>query len=256
MKRIAAVILMSLAACSGGGSSAARPATLVVGRYAALDALPDWSGTWANEQESTGLGMKDCCLGDGSQLPFTPKFAEWRRKIGQGEVDKPGGSNRNNSAQCIPAGMPAMLAHPILFEFLYTPGRVTMLFNDGEVRNIHTDLAVHPPVDEIEINFSGHSVGRWEGGTLVVDTIAIDPRADIFMSNGMKVTANTHVVERMTLAGKDRLRVDTTLTDVAIFTRPFAYTRYFARVPGDFQPSCAANNVDNGEALGTPEELP
>jgi hypothetical protein len=251
-------VVLALASCSGGKTSggSAPVAQPVIGKYAALEALPDWSGTWANEPESVGLAMRDCCLGDGAQVPFTPKYAQWRRKVGQGEADRPGGSNRNNSAMCIPAGMPAVMAHPILFEFLLTPGRVTMVFNDGEIRSIDTALVAHPPMDDIEIGFSGHSIGHWEHGTLVIDTVAIDPRADIFMSNGMRVTANTHLLEQMTLAGADRLKVVTTIADGAIFTKPFSYTRYFMRVPGGFVPGCAVNNIDNGVTLEQPEVLP
>jgi hypothetical protein len=223
--------------------------------YAALAALPDWSGTWANEPESSNAGFKDCCAGDGSHIPFTPKFAEWRRAVGRGEDVNPGGSNRNNSATCIPAGMPAVLAHPILFEFLFTPGRVTMIFNDNEIRKIDTSTTVHPPRDEIETSFLGHSIGRWEGQTLVVDTIGMDRRADIFMSNHMKAGAALRIVERMTLEAPERLRIDTTLTDPEMFTQPFSYTRYYQRVPGDFVPGCAANNVSDGFSVGDPEVL-
>jgi hypothetical protein len=224
--------------------------------YANLEQLPDWSGTWANEHESTQAGLKDCCFGTGDHVPFTPRYAAWRQRVGQGEVARPGGSNLNNVAQCLPAGMPGVMAHPILVEFLFTPGRVTMIFNDGEIRKIDTSGAPHPLQDEIEIGFSGHSIGRWDKTALTVETIAIDPRADIFMSNGMKVTPHTVVLERFELEGSERLRVDTTLTDPEIFATPFKYTRHFARVPGDFSPGCAVNNIDNGQVITDPGLLP
>jgi hypothetical protein len=254
---VAVLLLIGSAGCGGGreANSSSGKLQADTGHYAALDALPDWSGTWANEQESTRQGASDCCAGDWSHIPFTPKYAEWRSKIVWGEANRPKGIARNNSASCMPAGVPGVMAHPILFEFLYTPKRVTIIYNDGEVRKIDTSGAAHPPVDEIESSFSGHSTGYWEQGALTIDTIAIDPRADLFMSNGMKVTGATQVVERMMLEGVDRLRVDTTITDPEVFTRPFAYTRHFRRVPGDFNPGCAANNVDDGYKVGNPEEL-
>jgi hypothetical protein len=225
-------------------------------RYSALDRLPDWTGTWANEQASTKAGLQDCCFGNGEHVPFTPRYAEWRKRVGQGEVVNPGGSNLNNIAQCIPAGVPGVMAHPILVEFLFSPGRVTMIFNDGEIRKVDTSGASHPPGDDIEIGFSGHSTGRWEKGALQVETIAIDPRADIFMSNGMKVTPQTVVLEHFELEGPQRLRVDTTITDPEIFATAFRYTRYFTRVPGEFTPGCAVNNIDNGQIITDPGQLP
>lgn len=212
----------------------------------AMKPLPDWSGTWASTAESVNHAIADCCQGKGEAIPFTAKYKTLRAALGEREQKNPGGSNLNNVAHCMPAGMPGILSHPVLFEYLFTPGRVTMLFDDTEVRRIYTDGSPHAPTDEDEESFSGHSIGHWEGKVLVVDTIDIAPRADFFMSNGIHVTKDTHVVERMFLNPQGLLQIDSTVTDPEVFAQPYVYTRTFQKVTGSFEPGCAQNNRDNG----------
>jgi hypothetical protein len=264
LRALAGLLLLSAAAAACAPQTTEKPqvvsnAAAPVSPYTTLNALPDWTGSWATYSGDGTTGdeartaFQDCCIGDGSHVPFTPKYAAVRRAFGAQEAATPGGQNVNNAASCEPAGVPAVLAHPIIFEFLFTPDRVTMIFIDGEIRKIHLNQQQHPPADEIDIGYSGHSIGHWDGNTLVVDTIHIDPRAEIFMANGIKVTANTQVAERIGLDQRGRLKIDTTVTDTAIFTKPFSYTLYYQRIPGEFEPSCAANNYDNGETFKVPD---
>jgi hypothetical protein len=102
--------------------------------------------------------------------------------------------------RCLPAGPTAILAHGVLHEYLFTPGRVTMLFEDGEVRRIHTDGRTHLDLDELRQSYMGDSIAHWEGKTLVVDTIGF-PRGELFANNGIRATINTCLVERIQALG-------------------------------------------------------
>lgn len=217
--------------------------------WAAIGQLPDWSETWATTDASRQAAIQECCLGNGEALHLTPKYAQQRIAAGEGEKNNPGGSNLNNAVTCTPIGVPGVLNHPMLFEFLFTPGKVTMLFVDGEVRRINTAKgATHIPEDERQYPPSGDSTGHWDGGTLVVDTVGISPQSDIFISNGIHTTTQTHVEERMFLTPAGLLQIDTTVTDPAIFEQPYRYSRTYQRLPGDFDPGCSQNNRDNGTA--------
>jgi hypothetical protein len=79
-------------------------------------------------------------------------------------------------------------------EFTYSPGRVNILIETySEIRRIYLD---RPLPDDPDPFFNGHSVGRWEGDTLVVDTIGISPQ--VYVVNGLHATEKTRFSERIT----------------------------------------------------------
>jgi hypothetical protein len=104
---------------------------------------------------------------------------------------------------------------------------VIILLENSEIRRIWTDGRGHPPDDESNPSFQGHSIGHWEGDTLVVETVQIYPEAELFF--GMPVTDKTVMKERINLFDKNTLRIDTVVEDDELFTKPWAYTRYYRR---------------------------
>jgi hypothetical protein len=116
-------------------------------------------------------------------------------------------------------------------EILFTPGRITMLGeSDGNrLRRIYTDGRPHP--DEPDPTFHGHSTGRWEGDTLVVDTVDILPQAPVAISEAAGVPNNgdMRVVERIHLADKDILHDDLEIFAPKVLTAPWKTTRIFFR---------------------------
>lgn len=240
-------VLALIAGLGGCSQPADAPAAVTPQQESA-----DWSGPWALSDDSflkgafpdTGYsGFGD----DQGRVPLRPQYRAIRDESGKrSQVTAAAG----NLPKCLPAGMPGMMQHPLMFEILQTPGRVTFIFEDGEVRRIHTDGRQHPGAGELQPNFSGSSVGQWDGQTLVVDTIGVDKRADLFMANDLRPTANMHIVERMALENKDTLRIDTTITDDELFTAPYQYTRTYVRSPLPMvNSSCVANNRDNDQHL-------
>lgn len=206
---------------------------------------PDWEGTWASSPATLDAQLAACCIGPGTIVPLTAKY----RALRDAFVGRRGEAQRatvGNSASCTPPGMPGLMMHPILFEILFTKGRATMIFENGEVRRIWLDGRQHPPADELESTMEGDSIGHWQGPTLVVDTIGLAPKAEIFMGNGINVTHNTHVVERIGLKDASTLQIETTIIDPAIFTVPFRNLMLYQKIPGSFEVGCAANNRDDG----------
>ena len=108
-------------------------------------------------------------------------------------------------------------------------------------RVVHMDRAAHPA--GLAPSIVGHSIGRWEGDTLIVDTVGIAPH--LTGSFVVPSTASTHIVERLTLTA-DRRQLEYTLTveDPAHFTSPISYTALWDHRP-DLEPSLEVCDPDN-----------
>ena len=200
--------------------------------------LPDWSGVWVLSDESFG---KDFVALRGGHLPLTAHYeairaANWA--TGQPRID--------NEMKCMTEGMPASAGIPIGHEYLFTPGRVTMIFENGLVRRIDTSGGKHPPESELNYTFAGHSIGHWEGKTLVVDTIGITSQSELL--GGLRaVTEHTHLTERIFRKDRNILQIDTVVTDPEVFTRPYAYTHLYTHstsAPFEYYP-CTDDNRDS-----------
>jgi hypothetical protein len=185
------------------------------GSYAALDKLPDWGGVWVL---SRGRPVPGAPPAETAKLKGKYRTeAEARQK----ETRENNGMARKETSNCMPPGMPRMMGsaqYPI--EFLFTPGRVTTLHEAWmQNRTIYTDGRGHP--EDLEAGIFGHSVGKWEGDTLVIDTIGIKTITEL--ETGMKHSDKLHVVERIHLAkdDPDQLVVETRLEDPEALEAPY-----------------------------------
>lgn len=229
-----ALLAALLASCIPAGAAAPAPSAVATDEQAinpaptpadwqALAQLPDWSGVWTPVISDQIAQMKT------NAPPWTPDVAKQMAFLAQEERD---GRPLGILVGCLPHGMPSwMLISHNAMEILFTPGRVTMLGEgDGNrLRRIYTDGRRHP--DDPDLTFHGHSIGHWEGGTLVVDTIGILPQGWIAISEAVGVPNNgdIHISERIRLAGPDRLEDELTITAPKVLTRPWRTTRSFVR---------------------------
>lgn len=149
---------------------------------------------------------------------------------------------------CEPAAVPGMMtdAPPTGFEFFFKPDRVTVLTSTGEYRHIYTDGRAHPNKDLLFPSYYGHSIGHWEGDSLVVDTVAL--RDDNHIVMGLPAP-NMHVVERIRLTGAGRLENQVTITGPSFLQRPFVQTyRYVDAKADPPEAICVpSSNFNNGE---------
>ena len=191
--------------------------------WADLAKLPDWSGVWNPKITDQFAQMKT------NPPPWTPKAAA---QIAHMDAEERAGRPPPIFVNCLPEGMPAwMLVTHNAMEILFTPGRVTMLGeSDGNrLRRIYTDGRSHPA--NPDPTFHGHSIGRWEGQTLVVDTVGVVPQAYLAISEavGLPNNGDLHVVERIHVEGSDVLHDDLEITAPKLLTRPWKTTRIFFR---------------------------
>jgi hypothetical protein len=191
--------------------------------WADLAKLPDWSGVWLPDPKHRNYAF-------GSLPPkWTPAAAAYIAE--QKALDKAGEPN-NLYVNCLPEGMPSFIIMTRnASEFLFTPGRVTILneFDGNRLRRIYTDGRPHPK--DPEPTFNGHSIGRWEGDVLVVDTVAILPQAfvPIGQSVGIPNNGDLHIVERVHLAESDRLEDDLVIEAPRVLVEPWKITKSFVR---------------------------
>lgn len=191
--------------------------------YEALAKLPDWSGVW------TPVISDQVAQEKGNPAPWKPSAAKQIKKM---FADEDAGKPFAIIDHCFPTGMPSwMLITHNAFEILFTPGRVTILGEgDGNrMRRIYTDGRGHP--DDPDPSFHGHSIGHWEGGTLVVDTIAILPEVYLAVDEAVGVPNNgdMHVVERLHLKDPDTLYDDLAISAPKILTGTWRTTRKYYR---------------------------
>lgn len=229
-------VVLSLALLIGGQWSVSLEAAAAESRpggtWASIAKLPDWSGTWAMTVKDHEAATKETYADDGGLVPFTPKYQALRAGIRSR-------SGEESLGLCLPAGVPGLMLHRIGFEWLFTPGRITMITENGEIRRIRTDGSGHRSLDEMEGSYEGDSIGHWEGKTLVVDTIGF-PKGSLLKNGDLYATINTHYVERISNIDKDHVKIESTLSDPEIYTRPHTATRIFERVDYPLpEPQCS-----------------
>ncbi len=201
--------------------------------YATITQLPDWSGVWTITHDSVGkllVAIRAPEPGNPWTPHLTPLYEAKRRAYiealhGRAVVDR---QPDNNSMHCLPNGMPAMMVipAPIGFEFLFTPGRVTLLSEESPPRRIYSDGRAHRP--DAESTYAGESIGHWEGQSLVIYTEAIDANAQLLIFN-VHGSGQTHVVERVRLADPLHLQIDTTVEDPVVLADPWHYSATYER---------------------------
>jgi hypothetical protein len=121
------------------------------------------------------------------------------------------------------------------------------------VRTIHLDRADHPA--DVEPSRLGHSIGRWDGEALVVDTVAFAPNARGISGIGIPSGPRKHMTERFILAEDGlSLRRETTLEDPDYLTAPVSYVMVWDHRP-DLEFSSASQTCDPAIANRFLEDL-
>ena len=125
---------------------------------------------------------------------------------------------------CMPPSGPRLMTTPFPMEILQLPEqqRIVMIYEGGTHiwRVIYMDGRPHPKPDALNPTWLGHSVGRSEGETLVVDVVGYNEGGWIDMA-GDPHTDLLHVVERFTRKDLYTLRYEATIDDPGVYTEPW-----------------------------------
>jgi len=254
MARLAKSSRRALLAWLGIVCAAAAPFTHVV----AADAKPDWTGVYDlvgdlrfQGEEFTKGKPRDPVLEkliaqdnlEGLDAIVTAHLQPWavaRMHASDSAVDDLG-------AICGPTGLFRYPSSAGGLMWLSTPGKEVIAWAYLEavgVRRIHLD-SKHPR--NLLPTWGGHSIGHWEGRTLVVDTIGFNDQS--WLQTSMQPhTEALHVVERISAIGDGSiLEVRTTVDDRKALTGPYSYTRHFKKTRADYREIQSQCNREPGD---------
>ena len=148
---------------------------------------------------------------DDGEIPYTPEALAIRNENASQWID------RDPELKCYLPGIPRAMYMPYPFEITQSTNKIHMAYAFATTaRTIHLDEVEGPPAD----TWMGHSVGRWEGDTLVVEVTSFNDktwfdRAGNFHSDAL------YLVERFTPVTPDRVQYEVTIEDPKVFTRPW-----------------------------------
>jgi len=178
----------------------------------------------------------------GHQPPFTPYAAERFKK--EDEIDDP-------LTQCLPIGPARGIQAGIMpFQIVQTPAVTAILFeNQHTFRIIHTDGRSHP--QDVDPTWFGDSIGKWEGDTLVVDTVGLNDRTWLDTA-GHEHSDQLHLVEKFQKTGDNNIKWTVTFEDPKFYTEPWSITLPIARQNTEIMSySCEENEKDRAHLRRT-----
>jgi hypothetical protein len=212
--------------------------------------LPDWRGVWNLEGPLLFGGPEHSMVPPGAvaaprvirgvefqqgipagaynqRIPYKPEFQkQYDETVAKARAS---GAATDPVENCwTPHGMPRLAgAGPGAVEFHLTPQRTWIIWDYmNQTRRIETDGRDHPAEEEWP-RVMGHSTGKWEGATLVVDTVWMKP--GVLDRSGAPYSDQLHLTERYTRTTADTITVEMTLDDPVMFTSPWKLVRNYKR---------------------------
>jgi hypothetical protein len=217
----ALLVCALVASLLGATTSLAQSASMPLpGPYESPSLDPrDLSGVWwTRSNDATYRPLQ-------GEIPFTAAgrkiYAANAAGLKAGTIDDP------SRSRCLAPGPSRVMSAPYPMHIIQSSGSVTIL---PEAWHAYRQIVLggeHTAVEDIDPTFMGESVGRWEGDTLVIDTIGL--KDDVWLdSTGIPHSEDLHIVERIRkLPGGAQFENVMTFSDAKIFTRPWSARRVY-----------------------------
>jgi hypothetical protein len=191
--------------------------------FAQAQAIPDLMGIW--NADFTALGGRFTK----EDPPLTQQALAIFRQNREGlAFEETGLDERDPLTYCFPIGTTRQLLLR-QFELVQSPKEVLLIHEfNSEVRRIYMDGRAHP--DGWPFGWMGHSTGRYDGDSLVVDTVGFNDKTWLDRA-GTPHSDALHVVERFRRPAQETLSVDLRFEDPKTFTRPWTASREFKLRP-------------------------
>ncbi len=178
-------------------------------------------GVWMERRDSITFSPNEPLL--------QPWAAERYRTAKPGYGPHASANSQDPVLNCLPPGVPRILLMPFPMQIAELPGEVLMIFEyDHFLRAIYTDGRTHPK--DIDPTWMGNSIGKWDGDTLVVDTIGFNDKTWLDMV-GHPHSDALHVSERIRRVDHDTLQDDVTIIDPKAYTKPWTGQQIFVLKP-------------------------
>jgi hypothetical protein len=222
VKKASGFVLAAGLALMGTALCACTPTsrTPAAAAWTALAELPDWSGVWMpdwrREHDAIAAGATGTGPGGspGQQGPkLTPEFAA---KIA---ANPPALGAGGAGANCVPPGLPGIMTQP------------------------------YP--EDPDPTYMGHSIGHWEGDTLVIDSVGFSD--DIRINRIYPHSDKMRIVERIRRVDHDWMQIETTTIDPEVLAEPYVTTNWYKHLDDEIREYiCLENNHDSVDESGQP----
>jgi hypothetical protein len=204
------------------------------------DGRPDLSGAWEPNAFQQNLNI---AFG-GVQVPFQP----WAEKV----FNERRATNGRDDPEgyCMPPGVPRTETTPYPWRVIQTADRVIIIYEGGAHvwREIFTDGRPHDA--GVEQTWLGDSIGKWDGDTLVVDTIGFNDRSWLDAA-GHPHTDALHVIERYRRLDLGHMEIEITIDDPKAYTKPWTVKTHPQLLHGELMEYiCQENNKDVNHLVG------
>jgi hypothetical protein len=211
------VLALNFSAPLLGQSKGQAPAPLAAPNEQSSAADIDISGVW-----NATSGVYEFASFSKDDPPMTPWC--WERfkaaKPSQGPHGVKLTETNDPVYKCSPPGMPYIYIQLFPMQIIQTSKEVIELFEyDHSVRHIFVDGRKHPA--DLKPSYNGHSIGHWEGDTLVVDTIGLNGKTWLDRV-GHPESEQMHIVEHIRRVDQQTLQVDLNFEDAKSYTKPWS----------------------------------
>ena len=197
------------------------------------DGTPDLAGVWGYAGYTSDIA-KDYDVGTVPMTPLADKLFK-ERQANEGIYDP--------EARCLPTGVPRRDPYPS--KILQNPSFVVILFEGSmhSYRQIYLDRATHPK--DLQPTWFGDSIAKWEGDELVVDTVGFNGKTWLDLA-GHPTSDQLHVIERYSRPVFGELKLDITIEDPVMYTKPWKVTELMPLMVGEdlIEYVCAENERD------------
>lgn len=172
----------------------------------------EFAGLAANFERDSGIGQRN--INPANRPQYKPEYWE---KVQLLDLE---GNSEDPNMSCMPEGVPRMGAPG---KIIQTQTELIFLYpNRQTYRVVYIDGRSHPPKETWEGTWMGHSIGRWEGDTLVIDTVDFND-ASWLGYTGYFHSMQMHVIERMTRKGNTIAR-SVVVEDPKVLMQPWVMT--------------------------------
>ena len=239
-------------------------ALLAAPAAAGAQTLPDWTGVW----QMVGGTVFDRATMTGKGGALTPGVrehppynAQWEAIYQRNLKLRDQGQLPDPINTCgTPAGFPRVMNVPDMYEFVVRPEQTWILTENGpNIVRIYTDGRPHPAPEDRWPTYTGDSVGKWEGDTLVFTTLSIKnsnwptegdtvlDRTGLVLSDAARITTRLRRLDAKTMEAR------MVIEDPKALTASWNVTKTYARQPDGtrvYDYACAENNRNPVDASG------
>jgi hypothetical protein len=216
------------------------------------DGKPDLSGIWYVKLPGSDPASAEYAAGPeffniGSSLPGGLPYQPWAAALVKTRMER--FAKDDPIGICKPIGAVRLLTLPPPRKFVQLP-HLFLILSERDVTYRQVFLDQRPALVDPEPTWNGYSTGRWEGDSLVVQTIGF--RDDSWLDrNGSPMTSAARLTERLRRVNYGRVEIELTVDDPKAYTRPWTVrlTQVLAPDTELLDYHCMDNEKDAGRLL-------